>query len=205
MLQNPRRPVQNGRVIRVFAFAVALSCAATAAFAADAPAPRIAVGDEPPGAALRVLDETGALPFPIAVRVAARDFPADHRLDARLAALEARHVPVWLTIDAPASEHDIDAWRSALKALVDGHGATLHVLEVAVDTQPARIAAFAVQVAATEVRTARDTIPVALGGPAVNERARREEIYRAELAPYVDLLVADAGADRGIGAWLHQS
>jgi hypothetical protein len=204
MLQNPRRPVRNGRVTRVFAFVVALWCAATAVFAADTPAPRIAVGDEPPGAALRVLDETGTVPFPIAVRVSAPDFPADSRLDARLAALEARHVPVWLTIDAPPSERDIDAWRSALKALVDAHGATLHMLEVAVDAQPARVAAFAVQVAATEVRTARDTIQVALGGRAMNERARREEIYRAELAPYVDMLVADAGADRGIGAWLRQ-
>ena len=204
MLQNLRRPVRNGRVVRVFAFAVALSCAATAALAADAPAPRIALGDEPPGAALRVLDEIGTVPFPIAVRVAARDFPTDSRLEARLAALEARHVPVWLTIDAPPTERDIDAWRSAVKALVDAHAATLHMLEIAVDAQPARVAAFAVQVAATEVRTARDTIQLAIGGRAMNERARREEIYRAELAPYVDMLVADAGADRGIGAWLHQ-
>jgi hypothetical protein len=204
MLQNLRRPVQNGRGIRVFAFALALWSAAAAVFAADAAAPRIAIGDEPPGAALRLLDETGTVPFPIAVRVAAPDFPADGGLDARLAALEARHVPVWVTIDAPANEHDVDAWRSAVKALVEAHGATLHLLEVAVDTQPARVAAFAVQVAATEVRTARDTIQVALGGRAMNERARREEIYRAELAPYIDLLVTDAAAESGIGAWLHQ-
>ena len=203
MLQNLRRPVQNGRVVRVFVLAVALSCAAAAAFAADAAAPRIAIGDDPPGAALGVLDATGTVPFPIAVRVAAPDFPADGGLDARLAALEARHVPVWVTIDAPASERDVDAWRSAVKALVDRHGATLHMLEVAVDAQPARVAAFAVQVAATEIRTARDTIQVALGGRAMSERRRREEIYRAELAPYVDLLVTDA-ADTGIGAWLHQ-
>jgi len=204
MLQNPRRSVGNGRVVCVFAVAVALTCAATAAVAADPPAPRLAVGDDPPGAALRVLDDTGTVPFPIAVRVAAPDFPADSRLDARLAALEARHVPVWLTIDAPPTERDIDAWRGALKVLVDAHGATLHMLEVAVDAQPARVAAFAVQVAATEVRTARDTIQVALGGRAMNDRGRREEIYRAELAPYVDMLVADAGADGAIRAWLHQ-
>ncbi|HWK12711.1 MAG TPA: hypothetical protein VNR64_21815, partial [Vicinamibacterales bacterium] len=183
MLQNFRRPVQNGRVVRVFALALALSCAAAAALAADAAAPRIAIGDEPPGAALRVLDTTGTVPFPIAVRVAAPDFPADSGLDARLAALEARHIPVWVTIDAPAGEPDIDAWRSAVKALVDSHGTTLHMLEVAVDAQPPRVAAFAVQVAATEVRTARDTIQVALGGRAMSERGRREEIYGADLAP----------------------
>ncbi|MBW8866476.1 MAG: hypothetical protein JF610_03955, partial [Acidobacteria bacterium] len=112
MLQNLRRPVQNGRVIRVFALALALWSVAAAVFAADAATPRIAIGDEPPGAALRLLDETGTVPFPIAVRVAAPDFPADGGLDARLAALEARHVPVWVTIDAPANEHDVDAWRS---------------------------------------------------------------------------------------------
>src|SRR5262245_6566125 len=198
-----------GRLIRTWlaasAAAVALMLSAgDAAFAAEAAAPRIAIGDEPAGAALRVLDETGTVPFPISVHVTARSFPADATLDARLAALEARHVPVWLTIAAPAAEQDVDPWRAALRRLLESRGATLHLLEIAVDRQPARVATFAVQVAATEVRTARDAIQVALGGSAMNERVRREDIYRAELAPYVDLVVIQAGVGGGVGGWLHQ-
>jgi hypothetical protein len=198
-----RRRVE-ARCVTVFAaLTLALSVAATA-FAADSPAPRIAVGDEPPGAALRLLDETGTMPFPISVNVASAAFPADAALDARLAALEGRHVPVWLTISAPAAEQDIDRWRTALRALLERRGATLHMLEIAIAHQPARLAAFAVQIAATEVRTTRDAIQVALGGSAMSERTRREELYRAELAPYVDSIVVGAGALGGVAGWLHQ-
>ena len=186
-------------------FSLAAAATASAAdTAAPQAAPRIAVSDDPAGAALRVLDETGTLPFPISVNVRSATFPADATLAARLAALEARHVPVWLTVSAPAAEQDVDAWRTALRALLDSRGATLHTLEIAVDRQPARVAAFAVQVAATEVRTTHEAIQVALGGAAMNERARREEIYRAELAPYVDVIVTNAAAADGVSGWLHQ-
>jgi hypothetical protein len=175
------------------------------AVAADAAAtPRLAIDDEPPGAALGILDESGTLPFPIAIHVTSATFPADPALDARIAALESRHVPVWLTVPAPATEQEIDGWRAALRALVDSRGAALHMLEVAVDRQPARLAAFAVQVAATEVRTAREATRVALGGAAMNQRARREEIYGADLAPYVDMLVTNAAAESEVARWLHQ-
>src|SRR5262249_33293115 len=140
--------------------AIALVLSAATAFAADAAAPRIAIGDEPAGAALRVLDETGTVPFPISVHVTSAAFPAGPALDARLAALEARHVPVWLTITAPATEQDVDPWRAALRRLLESRGATLHLLEVAIDRQPARVARFALQVAATEVRTTHESIPV---------------------------------------------
>jgi hypothetical protein len=187
----------------VFVFTTLVLSWSAPAFAADAAAPRIAIGDEPAGAALRVLDQTGTLPFPISVNVTSPAFLADATLDARLAALEARHVPVWLTIASPTTEQEIDAWRAALRTLLDRRGATLHMLEVAVDRQPTRVAAFAVQVAATEVRTTHEAIQVALGGTAMSERTRREDIYRAELAPYVDLLITDAGAADGVGGWLH--
>src|SRR5262249_5193340 len=182
---------------------VAMLICASAAAAADAAAPRIAIGDDPPGAALRVLDETGTLPFPIAVRVMSATFPSDGALDRRLAALDARHVPVWLTIPAPATEPDVDGWRSALRALIDSRGATLSMIEIAVDRQPARVARFAVQVASTEVRTTREAIQIGLGGAAMDDRLRREEIYRAELAPYVDTLVTTS-AGNGIDDWLRR-
>ncbi|HKB09707.1 MAG TPA: hypothetical protein VKD69_03595 [Vicinamibacterales bacterium] len=198
----PRRRRQSRCVSVLGALAFALSAAA--ASAADAPAPRIAIGDEPAGAALRVLDETGTTPYPVSVNVRSTEFPADAALDARLAALEARHVPVWLTVDAPATEQDVEGWRRALRALLERRGATLHVLEIAVDRQPARVAGFAVEVAATEVKTTHETIQVALGGSAMNERARREEVYSAGLAAYVDLLVTSAADTGSVSAWLRQ-
>ncbi|HJZ77493.1 MAG TPA: hypothetical protein VKE51_37445 [Vicinamibacterales bacterium] len=198
-----RRRAETRCLTGLAAIVLALSAVSTAV-AADAAAPRIAIGDEPAGAALRVLDETGSVSFPISVHVTSPAFPADASLDARLAALEGRHVPVWLTIAAPATEQDVDPWRDALRRLLESRGATLHLLEVAVDRQPARVASFAVQVAATEVRTARDAIRVALGGSAMSDRVRREEIDLTELAPYVDLLVANAGSAGGVGGWLHQ-
>src|SRR5207237_1288597 len=89
-----------------------------------------------------------------------------------------------------------------LRAVVEKHGAALHVVEIAVDRQGARVAAFAVQVAATDVRTHRDTIQIALGGPAMNDAARREELYRTELAPYVDLLATLHAAAADVTATL---
>ena len=204
MSQRAARWRARPRWVVSFVALTLMFSAATTALAADAAAPRIAIGDEPPGAALRVLDETGTVPFPISVHVASAAFPADTALDARLAALEARHVPVWLTIAAPATEQDVDPWRAALRRLLESRAATLHVLEIAVDRQPARVATFAVQVAATEVRTMRDAIQVALGGSAMSDRVRREEIYRPELAPYVDLLVLNAGGGGGAAGWLRQ-
>ena len=164
------------------------------------PAPRIAIGDEPPGAALAALDRAGRLAYPVAVRVVAPVFPADATLDARLAALAARHVPVWLSVPAPEAQPDIERWQNALRALLDKHHAALTILEVTIDGQPARVATFALQIAATEVRASHDAIRIAIGGAAMADEARRVEIYRAELAPYVDLL-AIPDATEATGGW----
>src|SRR5262249_39261404 len=96
-----------------------------------------------------------------------------------------------------------ESWRAALRALVANRGATVSMLEIAVDRQPARVAAFAVQVAATEARTTHDAIRIAIGGPAMDDRTRREELYRAELPPYVDTIVTSAAASE-ISDWLHR-
>jgi len=180
--------------------------AATAAPAEPPPAaaPRLAIDDEPEGAAARVLDQTGALPIPIGVRVTLPALRADAALDARLAAFGKRRVPVWLSLPAPESLDDLDRWRSALRAMIDRHGSLLTILELVFDGQPARVASFAVQVAATEVRSSHDAIRIAVGGPAMTDRARREEIYTTQLAPYVDLLAIQEGIEPGIGGWLHQ-
>ena len=190
--------------VRVLAAcAVAGALVGRPAFAADAPPTlRLAVLDEPDGSALRLLDEAGRLPFTVAVCLSGS--PADASLDARLTALARRGVPAWLVIRAPDAEQDMPAWQAALHRLLDRHGAALAILEVSVDRQPARVAAFAVQIAATEARANRETIRIAIGGPAMADQARREELYRSELAPYVDLLdLPEAGTD-AVVAWLQQ-
>jgi len=179
---------------------------AAPASAADPPAaaPRIAIDDEPAGAALAALDHAGKLAFPVEAHIALSALSADAMLDARLAAFASRQVPVWLSVPGPDSEAAIDGWRSQLRALVEKHGSGLAILEIAIDRQPARLAAFAVQVASTDVRASHEAIRIAIGGAALVDSARREEIYRAELAPYVDLLDVPDARDPAIAAWLHR-
>jgi hypothetical protein len=177
---------------------------AGAAAEPSAAVPRLVLGDEPAGAALRALDAAGAVAIPFAVRVTDPAFPADATLDARLAALAKRRVPVWLSVRAPDAQPEVERWQIALRGLLEKHGEALFVLEVTLDTQPARVASYAMQVAATEVRASRDVIRLAIGGPAMDDRARREEIYRVELAPYVDLLAVPEAGSASVGQWLHQ-
>jgi hypothetical protein len=167
------------------------------------PAPRLAVIDEPEGAALSVLDRAGTLPFQIAVYVRGA-MPADPTLDARLAALARRHVPVWLAIAAPAGEQEIASWQTALHGLLAKHGDSLSILEMLIDDQPVRVASFTLEIAATEARASRESIRIAIGGAAMADRARREEIYRIQLAPYIDLLDLADGDTGGVSAWLEQ-
>ena len=152
------------------------------AAAADAPAAlRVAVVDEPGGSALRVLDQAGNVPFPIAVCLIGS--PADAELDARLTAVGRRGAPAWLIIRAPDGEPDMAAWQAALHGLLDRHGSSLAILEVSVDRQPARVASFALQVAATEARANRDAIRIAIGGPAMADRDRREAAISSGTRP----------------------
>ena len=45
------------------------------------------------------------------------------------------------------------------------------------------------QVAAIEARVRQGDVQLGIGGAAMADAARRDQIYSAELAPYVDLLV----------------
>jgi hypothetical protein len=140
--------------------AVALLCAIGLAAPAGAqPAAetqmRIALDDGPDGAALSVLDQAGTLAFPVAVRLELRAPLATAPGDARLAALERRKIPLWLAIPAPLSAADVELWRGEVRALLERRQLTLSILEVVVDRQPASVAAFAMQVAATEARARR--------------------------------------------------
>jgi hypothetical protein len=187
---------------------VCLAGAATAS-PAEPPAtvaPRIAISDEPEGAAVRLLDDAGTLPIPVAARVVLSTATLDPVLDARLAAFEKRRTAVWLALPGPAAQEDVERWRAALRGLLERHGTLLTILEVTFDRQPARLASFALQIAATEVRASHETIRIALGGAATVDRARLEELYTSQLAPYVDLLAVDEGTlrvDPAIVDWLH--
>ena len=198
----------NTSFVRAVVFC-AFACLAAfprAGAAAEPPAavPRLVIGDEPAGAALRALDAAGPIAIPFAVRVTDAAFPADATLDARLAALAKRRVPVWLSLRAPDAQPEVERWQIALRGLLEKHDTALFVLEVTIDTQPAPVASYAMQVAATEVRASRDAIRLAIGGPAMDDRARREEIYRVELAPYIDLLAIPEAGSGSVGQWLHQ-
>jgi hypothetical protein len=183
-----------------------LGAAATAHEAPTTSTTRIAIEDEPPGEAARVMDRAAAVPgltIPFATRVAFQGAPGDPALAARLAAFARRQAPVWLSLPAPAAQEDVEAWRISLHGLLEQHGSALTVLELAIDRQPARLARFVAQVAATEVRANHEAIRLALGGPAMGDRGRREDIYSAEMAPYVNLLAIPEGGEPA-AAWLRQ-
>jgi hypothetical protein len=169
---------------------------------AAGPDPRIAIEDGPTGAAIEVLDATGLLPFPVAVRVEASDVSPADALGARLAGLITRNSPIWLAIDAPASESDVTAWRTRLQGLLAAHGTGITVLEIRVSAQPAAVARFAVQAAATDAGVRGRRIRVAIGGSAMVDDSQRAAIYTEGLAPYVDLLAVPADRQADLETWL---
>jgi hypothetical protein len=150
--------------------------------------PRIAI-DEPAGTSTPG-DPNPALPFPTIRRVSG--VVTDRAFDARLTERAARRSPLWLAIAGPGSVDQIEAWRSALRALLSRHGSDTAILEIAPPADP-KLAAFALRVAATEVRAARDSIAVALESPGP---AMLRALYTAELAPYIDLLTLTGRASR---------
>jgi hypothetical protein len=152
--------------------------------------PRIAVEDSPqidPGRLRQVSTE---ISLPVAVRVhvpAATDSIAD--ISARLTSYRASNIAVWLVVPAPASVQDAEAWRQRLAAFLQQHGEAIAILEVAVGRKQAALGVFAMKLAATEARSARPAIRIALGGPLVDDAAALAGVYTSELAPYIDLLV----------------
>ena len=184
----------------------ALSVLAISATAAAQPAvetrARVALQDEPAGAALRLLDDARLTTFPVAIRVELDRSWSAAALDARIGPIERRALPVWLAIPAPMSEREVEPWRTRLRAIFARDKTTLAILEVVVDGEPSAVAAFAMQVAATEARVRQSGVQLALGGAAMADPVRRNEIYSAELAPYVDLLVIGEGSDEGVATWL---
>jgi hypothetical protein len=148
--------------------------------------PRVAVV-ETPGADGAI---SFASPVPVAVRVAGS--PSDRSLNERLAVYAARNTPVWLAVPAPDSVDALEPWRAALQNLLSRHQKAIVLLEVD-SSSDLRLSAYAMRLAATEARSARESIRVALGGAQVLRPGWLTGFYTADLAPYVDLLVVPAG------------
>lgn len=169
--------------------------AAGATQPATAPSlPRIAIED-PLGAEPPVLLRPAArLTVPVAVRIAATELDSP-RLSERLAQYRSRKIPVWLAIPAPVSAGAATAWRAGLGRLVSRFVETLAVVEITVDGQDPRVAAFAIRLAATDVRAARGDIKIALGLRQVGMAPPRLQAFSADLTAYVDLVAVPAGTD----------
>src|SRR4029079_16830838 len=136
---------------------------------------------------------------PVMARVTAA-LDADGRaLDARLTMYRERKRPVWLAVAAPMSVDAAEGWRALLAGVLSRHGDGLAVIEIDVDAQDAQLAAYVLRLAATEIRAARDDIRIAVGGPRL---ARTTDLYTADLAPYLDLLVLPDNADVDAAAGL---
>ena len=68
--------------------------------------------------------------------------------------------------------------------------------------EQAALGVFAVKLAATEARSARPAIRIALGGALVEDAAALAAVYTGDLAPYIDLLVvSDAAAASARPYW----
>ena len=151
--------------------------------------PRIAIDEPvsgPPATELQL--RASDLPVRVMARVSARLDYEVAQLDARLAQHASRKTPVWLAVAAPPDPSGMDRWRTTLQGVLARHRGTIAMLEVDVEAD-ARVAAYAVRLAATDARAAYETIRVAIGG--IGAAAA----YTADLAPYLDVLVVTPDAD----------
>jgi hypothetical protein len=173
--------------------ALAMGLCATAARAQPQPQPpplpRVAIEDT--GAPLDI----GSPPFPVIIRIVADAI--DRTLDERLARYADRKLPLWISITGPATLDAAEPWRVALHGLLARHAARIAILEIAPGPEP-KLATFAMRLAATEARSARNEIEIALAPAAGSSGDVLRQFYTSDLAPYVDLLTPPlaAGNDR---------
>jgi hypothetical protein len=163
--------------------------------APSVPVPRIAVEDSAQVDPVQLQQVSTDISLPVAVRMhvpAAADVKTE--FGGKVTSYRRSGVPVWLTVPAPASVQDADAWRQRLAALLLEHGEGIAMVEVAVSREQAALGVFAVKLAATEARSARSTIRIALGGSLVEDGAALASVYTGDLAPYIDVLVVSEAA-----------
>lgn len=156
------------------------------------PLPRIAV-DEPISEALPASDSAPRVPVAHLIRLAGA--VSDRALEARLAAHVSRKVPVWLALEAPGTVDGVEPWRAALQDLLTRHRDGIAMLEIEAGAD-SKLTTFAVRLASTEARSARESIQVALNASQVPAPGALAELYTSELAPYLDLLVLSGTAEQ---------
>ncbi len=167
--------------------------------------PRIAIEDSAPGDPTRISEAASASPVPLAARLrAALDAADASGLDDRLASYRRAGIPVWLTVPMPASVSDAERWRQSLATLLERHADGISILEIDVDRRQAQLGAFSMKLAATEARSARRGIRVALGGTLAEDPTARSGVYTPELAPYVDVLVISEVTAQGAQSWIDE-
>ncbi len=155
--------------------------------------PRIAIDEPVSGPLAPELQLRGAdLPVPVMARVTATLETDATAVDARLTQHGSRKLPVWLAIAAPSAVGSVDSWRTLLQGVLSKHGDGIAIVEIDIDAVDAKLAAYALRQAATDIRAEREAIRVGVGGASA---ARVADLYTAELAPYLDLLVLPEGAD----------
>ena len=137
-----------------------------------------------------------ALPFPLAIRVDGTNLD---RFAEAFAVMygNQKHPPTWwVAITGPSTVDDVERWRLALQALLGRHGARISILEI--HPAPDRpLAAFALRIASTEIRSAREDIRVAVAAPPSPTPDWLGKFYTRDLAPYVDLVVLSTSAEPG--------
>ena len=196
-----RRPGTTKRIMKLLRTVGLLLLALNAVLHASAPAaladdrtgrlPRIAIEEPVSGPAASEL-RAADLPVPVLARVSATLETDVALLDARLAQLASRKTPVWLAVTAPSAVEGVERWRTLLQGVLSRHGASLAIVEIDVGAADPKLAAYVLRLAATDVRAEREAIRVAVGGAGASGDT---DLYNAELAPYLDLLVLPDGAD----------
>ncbi len=155
--------------------------------------PRIAIDEPVSGPLAPELQLRGAdLPVPVMARVTASLETDATSLDARLTQHASRKLPVWLAIAAPSAVGSVESWRTLLQGVLSKHAGGIAIVEIDLDTADAKLAAYVLRLAATDIRAEREAIRVGVAGASA---ARVADLYTAELAPYLDLLVLPEGAD----------
>jgi hypothetical protein len=153
--------------------------------------PRVAIED----ALAPVAAVDARPPFPVGVAVRLSGRVDDRALDERLADYASRKIPVWLALPAPASVDLVERWRAALQELLSRHREGIDIVEIQGAPDP-KLTVFSLRLAATEARSAREAIRVALGVPRGPQSGWLADVYTRELSPYVDILVLPDVADR---------
>jgi hypothetical protein len=155
--------------------------------------PRVAIED--PLAHSAVVE--GRPPFPVGLGVRLSGRADDRALVERLTDYATRKVPVWLVLRAPDRLDAVERWRTALQDLLSRHRDAVDIVEVEGTADP-KLTAYSVRLAATEVRSARDAIKVALGMPRDFPAGWLADVYTSDLAPYVDMLTIARDADQSV-------